>query len=226
MVAVRRPAGRGRGAGPDRRDLGGRRAAPRPRRGRRLLLRPAEGVRRRWRALAGAAEPGRDRARRGARRRRRAAGSRPSSRCRRRSRTRARTRPTTRPRSRPCFSSPIRSSGCSAGGGLEWCVGRTERLVAGPLRMGGGAPISRRRSSPTRPSARWSSGRSTSTRPSTPRRWPRPAGERDRRRRALPQARPQPAADRDVPDRRPRRRRGSHRLHRLGDRERRRGEAT
>src|SRR5262249_46463619 len=43
--------------------------------------------------------------------------------------------------------------------------------------------------------------------------------------RAVPQARPQPAADRHVPGRRPRRRRGAHRLHRLGARERRRREA-
>ena len=41
-----------------------------------------------------------------------------------------------------------------------------------------------------------------------------PARQRHRRHRALPQARPEPAADRDVPRRRPRRRRGPHRLHR------------
>ena len=45
-----------------------------------------------------------------------------------------------------------------------------------------------------------------------------PARQRHRRHRALPQARPQPAADRDVPGDRPRRRRGAHRLHRLGGR--------
>ena len=38
--------------------------------------------------------------------------------------------------------------------------------------------------------------------------------------RALPEAGPQPAADRHVPGRRSRRRRGAHRLHRLGPRER------
>ena len=53
-----------------------------------------------------------------------------------------------------------------------------------------------------------------------------PARQRDRRRRALPQARPQPAADRDVPRGRARRRRGAHRLHRLGRRERGRGAAV
>ena len=114
MVAVERPAGRRRRAGPDRRHLGRRRPAGRRRRGRRLLLRPAEGLRRRRRPLAGAAQPGRDRPDRGARRRRAAAGSRPSSRCRRRSTTRARSRPTTRRRWRPCCCSPTRSSGCSA----------------------------------------------------------------------------------------------------------------
>ena len=42
-----------------------------------------------------------------------------------------------------------------------------------------------------------------------------PAGQRDRRHRALPQAGPQPAAHRDVPRDRPVRRRGAHRVHRL-----------
>ena len=46
------------------------------------------------------------------------------------------------------------------------------------------------------------------------------ARQRNRRHRALPQARAQPAADRDVPGDRPGRRRGAHRLHRLGRRER------
>ena len=49
-----------------------------------------------------------------------------------------------------------------------------------------------------------------------------PARQRHRRRRALPQAGPQPAADRHVPGGRARRRRSADRLHRLGDRERRR----
>ena len=46
-------------------------------------------------------------------------------------------------------------------------------------------------------------------------------GQRHRRRRALPQARSQPAEGRNVPGGRTLRRRGAHRLHRLGDRERR-----
>ncbi len=76
MVGVQRPAGRGRRARPGRRDLGRRRPAARREPGRRLLLRPAEGLRRRRRALAGGAQPGRDRADRRARRRRRALAAR------------------------------------------------------------------------------------------------------------------------------------------------------
>ena len=47
-------------------------------------------------------------------------------------------------------------------GGLDWCVSRTRRVVRAPLRLGRGQRRSRRRSSPTRPSARSSSARSTS----------------------------------------------------------------
>ena len=101
MVDVQRPAGRRRLAGPDRRHLGRRRPAARRGAGRRLLLRPAEGLRLRRRPLAGAAQPGRDRARSRSSTAPTTAGSRPSSRCRRRSRTRARSRPTTRRRWRP-----------------------------------------------------------------------------------------------------------------------------
>ena len=57
----------------------------------------------------------------------------------------------------------------------------------------------RRHSSPTRPSARWSSAPWTSTKRSTPPRWPRRCARTDRRRRAVPQARPEPAAGGDVP---------------------------
>ena len=51
-----------------------------------------------------------------------------------------------------------------------------------------------------------------------------PARQRHRRRRALPQAGPQPAPRRHVPGGRAGRRRSAHRLHRLGDRERARGD--
>ena len=60
-----------------------------------------------------------------------------------------------------------------AGGGLDWCVERTTRLLRPPLRLGRGAATSPPRSSPTRPSARWSSARSTSPTRSTPPRSPR-----------------------------------------------------
>ena len=129
--------------------------------GRRLLLRPAEGLRRRRRPLAGGAQPGRDRADRAARRRRPTAGSPPSSRCRPRWRTRARTRPTTRPRWRPCCCSPTRSSGCSASAGST-PASRAPAPPRGISTAGPSQPKSRRPSSPTRPSARWSSARSTS----------------------------------------------------------------
>ena len=115
MVPVERPAGAGdalvlidatSGAGGLPVDVGA---------GRRLLLRAAEGLRRRRRPLARAAQPGGDRADR-------ASSTAPPGRWqpavplarRRRSRTRARTRPTTRPRSRRCSCSPTRSTGCSA----------------------------------------------------------------------------------------------------------------
>ena len=76
-------------------------------------------------------------------------------------------------------------------------VGATS--TAGPRRAVGDAV--RRRS---RPSARPSSARSTSTRPSTPTTCQRRAArQRHRRHRQLPQARPQPAAHRHVPGHRP-----------------------
>ena len=98
-VPVARPEGSDGKLVRDRRDVGRRRPARRRLAERRLLLRPAEVLRLRRRAV--------DRAdvARGARARRRdrrapTAGSPSSSRCRPRSTTRARTRPTTRPRSR------------------------------------------------------------------------------------------------------------------------------
>ena len=107
-----------------------------------------------------------------------------------------------------------------ANGGLEWCLARTR---ASSEHLYGWAQRRRLRDAvrgTTRPSARWSSARSTSTtRVDAARRRRRAARQRDRRRRAVSQARPQPAAHRHVPRRRDRRRAGAHRLHRLGRRE-------
>ena len=41
-------------------------------------------------------------------------------------------------RSPRCSCSPTSSSGCSANGGLDWCVARTARLLDAPLRLGRG----------------------------------------------------------------------------------------
>ena len=71
--------------------------------------------------------------------------------------------------------SPTRSSGCWPKAGSSGAsAARPHRLR--PSTDGRRRPISRPRSWPTRRSARSSSGRSTSTRPSTPRRWPRSCG--------------------------------------------------
>ena len=161
MVPVQRARRRRRRAGADRRHLRRRRAAARRRRRGRLLLRAAEELRSRRRACG---------SRCSARRLRSgsrsctppSAGSRSSCRCTRRSRTRSKTRPTTRPRSRRCSCSPTRSTGCSTAAGSTgaWRARAHPRstCTAGPSR----APTPRR-SWPTRRSARWSSGRSTST---------------------------------------------------------------
>ncbi len=105
-------------------------------------------------------------------------------------------------------------------GGLEWCVGRS-RASSGHLY--GWAEASDLR----QPVRRRHGEALTGGRHDRLRRGDRrgragvhAAGERHRGHRALPQARAQPAADRDVPGGRSRRRRGTHRLHRLGDRER------
>ena len=55
-----------------------------------------------------------------------------------------------------------------AGGGLDWCVERTGASSSHLYSLGGGRRLRHARSSPTRPSARWSSARSTSTTRSTP----------------------------------------------------------
>ena len=222
----RAPGRRRRRPGPDRRHLRRRRPAGRRRRGRRLLLRPAEGLRRRRRPLARRCSA---RPRSPGSRSSTApptAGSRHSSRCRRRSTTRARSRPTTRRRWRPCCCSPTRSSGCSATAASTGASAHLRLLgatsTAGPRRATSRRPFV---ADPAKRSlvvgtidfddavdAAAIAGDA--------------ARQRHRRHRALPQARPQPAADRDVPRGRARRRRGADRLHRLGDRERRRGRAV
>ena len=130
MVAVERPAWRGRGAGGDRRHLGGRRARGRHATDGRLLLCAAEGVRRRRRPLGEPAEPGREGPDRASSTASRGAGSRPSSRCGSRSRTRAGTRPTTRRPWRRCSCSSTRSSGCSARAGWPGAWQRSRASAA------------------------------------------------------------------------------------------------
>ena len=111
-----------------------------------------------------------------------------------------------------------------AGGGLEWCVNRTARLLRPPLRLGrrgrlrdplcrrSGEALACRRHDRLRRAGRRRRARRD------------PAGQRHRRRRALPQAGPQPAARRHVPGGRAGRRGSAHGLHRLDDRERARGD--
>ena len=106
-----------------------------------------------------------------------------------------------------------------AAGGLTWAAKRSRRLGPAALRLGRGRRRSPPRSSPIRRcAARWWA-RSTSPTPSTPTALAatlRANGIVDTEPyRALG---PQPAAHRHVPRRRPRRRRGAHRLHRLGRR--------
>ena len=132
-------------------------------------------------------------------------------------RTRARTRPTTRPRSRRSSCWPTRSSGCSATAGSTGACGARARpratstagrrqRVRHAVRRRPRQALARRRHDRLRRRGRRRRGRRDAAR------------QRHRRRRALPQARPQPAARRDVPGHRARRRRGAHRLHRLGRR--------
>ena len=147
--------------------------------------------------------------------RRRGAGSPPSCRFRPRWRTRSTIRPTTPLRWRPYSCSPISCAGCSSGGGLPLVHLAHDGLLRASLRLGAEPVLTRRRSWRTPPSARSSSGRSTSGRVDAAALAGDAPGERHRRHRALPQARAQPAADRDVPCGRARRRSGPDRLHRL-----------
>ena len=161
-----------RRARPHRRHQRRRRPARRRLAGRRLLLRAAEVVRRRRRAVAGAAQPGGHRAHRGA--------------------------PERRPLDPRVALAGHRAGQLAqgpdlqhAGGGdavaarrparVDARPGRARRLrrahqgeLRPPLRLGAGQSRSRRRSSPTRRTARWWSARSTSPTRSTPPPWPPP----------------------------------------------------
>ena len=139
-----------------------------------------------------------------------------------RSTTRASSRPTTRPRSPPCSCSPTRSSGCSA---TAASTGASARTGDSSARLYSWAEASDFATPFVADPAKRSlvvgtidfddDGRRRGDRQGA-------ARQRHRRHRALPQARPQPAAGRHVPGGRARRRRGAHRLRRLGGRERRR----
>ena len=131
-------------------------------------------------------------------------------------RTRARTRPYNTPAIATLYLLAEQIDWMLAGGGLDWCVARTRESSGHLYGWARARARSRRRSSPTRRCARWSSATIDFDDIGRRRRARRDAArQRDRRRRALPQARPQPAARRDVPRDRARRRAGADRLHRL-----------
>ena len=224
MVPVRRPEGAGDALVLDRRDLRRRRPAARRRPGRRLLLRPAEGLRRRRRPLAGrcSARP-------------RSSGSSELDGAAGRWQPGFLSLQTALENSRKeqTYNTPALATlllladqveWMLAGGGLDWCVERT-RASSGHLY--GWAEAQRvRHALRRRPGEALAGRRHDRLRRLGRRRRARrdPARQRHRRRRALPQAGPQPAAGRHVPGGRAGRRRGADRLHRLGGRER-RGEA-
>ena len=138
------------------------------RRGRRLLLRPAEVPRVRRRSVARRRVAGghrADRADRGVRSlgaRRRSTSTSPS-------RTAARTRPTTRRRSPRCSSPTSRSTGSTSNGGLEWAAVPLRPVGRGHLRLGRGVELRHAVRRRARRSGATSSPRSTSTP-----RWPTP----------------------------------------------------
>ena len=197
-----------------RRHLGRRRAAVEPGRGRRLLLRPAEVLRRPtagcgWPLCSPAAVDRIETISRSGRwmpARRSTWGS--------RSRTAASTRPTTPPPWPRCSCSTTSSS---------WMLGqRRPRVVRRPLRHVGGhhLRLGRRRAPSPRRSSTDPAMRSNVVGTidldgvDANDRGRRPAAQRHRRHRVLPQARAQPAPRRHVPRHRPRRRRRPHPLHR------------
>ena len=190
MMPILRPegplAGRRRWPRGRRRHLRRRRTAGRPGPVRRLLLRPPEVLRLRRRAVARPALPGRvERIGPIAATGRWVPASLDLTIALDNSGS---TRPTTRRRSPPLFSSPTRSTGCNDNGGLEFSAGRCERS-AEILYRWAEAPPSPPRSSPRPASAATSSGPSTSTTDRRRHGGQGPAGQRDRRHRALPQAR-------------------------------------
>ena len=135
-------------------------------RGRRVLLRAAEVLRLRRRALDRADVPGR--AGPGRRRSRPAAAtSRSSSRCRSRSTTRGWSRPTTPRRSPRCSCWPTRWSGCSARAGSPGPRPGPRESSASLYDVGREGRRTRRRSWPTRRRARRWSAPSTSPTAST-----------------------------------------------------------
>ena len=139
--------------------------------GRRLLLRSAEGLRRRRRPLARRPQPGRDRPDRGARRRRRPLAARlPLAADRARQLAQGADLQHARPGDPAAAERP---------GPVDARPRRARRLrrahlglLRPPLRLGRAQRVRHPASSPTRPSARWSSARSTSTTRSTPPRSP------------------------------------------------------
>ncbi len=106
------------------------------------------------------------------------------------------------------------------GGGLDWCVARTTRLLGAPVRLGRADRLRDAVRAPTPRSARWSSGRSTSTEEVDA-----AAVAATLRANGIVDVEPyrklgrNQLRDRDVPGGRDRRRAGADRVHRLGRRE-------
>ena len=168
----RAPRRRGRRADRDRRHLGRRRAAARRLPGRRLLLRPAEGLRLRRRALACGAQPRGDRPDRGARRRRGPLAARISlARGRARQLAQAADLQHARAGDPDLARRPDRVDERERRARLVRRRGPATRPRAST--SGPRLPTSRPHSSPIRRNARWSSARSTSSTTSTRRRSPR-----------------------------------------------------
>ena len=215
---VVRPAGQRRRARRDRRDVGRRRPAGDARRGRRLLLRAAEGLRVRRRAVAGAAQPGCPGADRRAARPP-SAGSRAFLSLHTALENSLKDQTYNTPAVATLFLLADQIGWMLANGGLDWCLART-RASSGHLYEWA------QQSAYATPFVADAAKRSLvvgtidfDDAVDAAARRRRAARQRDRRRRAVSQARAKPAAHRDVPRGRDRRRAGAHRLHRLGRRE-------